>query len=421
MYYSSKYSKETLVKISVLFLVSTLLFTGCSINKNQPKAQEEKVPVRVLTLKKDIISEYQEFPAILEAEGQIVLVSKMSGKVEKVLVKEGEEVKKGDVLIKIEDKDVINQVNQAKAAYELALSNYSRVKNSQSVQEVERLQSAVDQAELNYNNALSNYEKMKNLFEQGAISKQQFENVELQYKIAKEQLESAKTQLTLTKEKAVPDMIEGAKAQLNQAKAALDTALSALENTNITAPIDGTVGSINVKEGQFISAGTVVAVMGNLKDLEMKVFLPENRINAVKVGDKALIRVDSVDFSGEGEIVDVGIFKDSKTQSYPVKIAIKNEKGLLKPGMLAKVKVKVKEVKALFVPENAVLTFGQDKAVFVVSENTAHLRKIKVGEVLSGNVVILDGLKEGENIVVEGQEYLEDKDKVEIISGSEKQ
>ncbi|KYO68048.1 efflux RND transporter periplasmic adaptor subunit [Thermovenabulum gondwanense] len=415
--------KSNLKKLMTIFTVVFLLLfiaAGCGMKKNTPQSQEEKVPVKVLDLKALTVSEFQEFPALLEAEGQIALVSKMSGKVEKVLVKEGQEVKKGDALIRLETKDVMNQVNQAKAAYDLALSNYSRIKNSQSVQEVERLESAVTQAELNYNNVLNNYEKMKNLYEQGAISKQQFENVELQYKIAKEQLESAKTQLSLTKEKAIPDMIEGAKAQLDQAKAALDTAMSALENTVITAPADGTVGSINVKEGQFVGAGTVVAALGNIKALEVKVYLPENKVNAVKPKDKAVIKVDAAGYSGEGEIADVGVYKDPKTQTYPVKVIVNNDKGLLKPGMLAKVGIKVKELEGLFVPENAVVSFGQDKAVFVVSDNTAYLRKVKVGDTLSGYVQLLEGVKEGEKVVVEGQDYLEDKDKVEIISGSEK-
>ena len=137
---------------------------------------------------------------------------------EEILVKEGDKVSVGQVLIRLEQKDIVSQVNQAQAGYDAAVSQLSSLEKGQLPQQIAQLESALNQAKANYDNASENYQRMQELLDEGAISKQQFEGVELQYNVAKEQYESAKTQLTLTQETTAPESISAARAQVKQAK-----------------------------------------------------------------------------------------------------------------------------------------------------------------------------------------------------------
>jgi len=257
---------------------------------------------------------------------------------------------------------------------------------------------------------------MKNLYEQGAISQQQFEATELQYKVAKEQYEAAKTQLTLTKEKTAPESIALAQAQLEQARAALSAAQTTLDNTLIKAPISGKVGAINVKVGQMISPGVAIATIGEPSSMEIVINVTEDKINSLKVGQEAEVTVDAAsDESFKGEIVSISPYKNSMTQLYPVKVRVNNEDGLLKSGMFARVKLVVAlHSQVVMVPEDAVLSYGTEKIVYTVEGGRAKANSVKVGAVSSGKAVIIEGLDPGKEVVVQGQELLEDGIQVSV-------
>ena len=248
-------------------------------------------------------------------------------------------------------------------------------------QQIAQLESAVNQAEANYNNAKENYDRMKELLDEGAISKQQFEGVELQYNVAKEQYESAKTQLSLTQEKTAPESISAAQAQVKQAEAAVSAAKTALDNCFITSPIDGTVGAITATIGELTSPGYPVAIVGNLNSVEIQINATEDRVNGLKTGQKAEVTVDAArDSIFKGEVVSVSPFKDPITQVYPVKILVPNEEGLLKSGMFARVKLMVAlHSEVVTVPEDAVVSYDGTKIVYTLEDGLAKQMQLKQG------------------------------------------
>jgi len=288
---NTKFAKPSY--IIMLVLIVTLIISGCSSQTATVVEQEKIVPVNVALSQKEDLPEYQSFPGKVMAVDEVGLSPKLGGIVEQILVKEGEMVKAGQALIILDKKDVINQVNQAQAAYDAAIANLSNLEQGQFPQQLAQLESALKQAEANFNNAKENYERMKELFSEGAIPKQQFEGVELQYNIAKEQYESAKTQLTITKEKTIPESLAAAKAQVKQAEAVLAAAKAALDNCVITSPIDGTVGAITATVGQMASPGYSIITVGNLNSVEIHINVTEDRVNGLKVGQEAEVIVDA--------------------------------------------------------------------------------------------------------------------------------
>jgi HlyD family secretion protein len=214
--------KNGLIYITLLFLIIALIISGCGSKTSVDVEPEKTVPVKLTLSQTEDLPEYQSFPGKIVAVDEVNLSPKMGGKVEQVLVKEGERVKAGQVLIQLEQTDVISQLNQAQAGYDAALAHLSSLEKGQLPQQIAQLESALNQTEANYKNAKENYERMKELLDQGAISTQQFEGVELQYNVAEEQYESAKTQLALTQEKTAPESIAAAKAQVKQADGNID-------------------------------------------------------------------------------------------------------------------------------------------------------------------------------------------------------
>jgi len=405
------------IYITILILIASLILSGCGTQTSTDTLEEDKiVPVKIAVSQREDLPEYQSFPGKVMAVDEVSVSPKLSGIVEQILVEEGEVVKAGQVLIVLEQKDIVNQVNQAQAAYDAALANLSNLEQGQFPQQLAQLESAMKQAEANFNNAKENYERMKELFSEGAISKQQFESVELQYNIAKEQYESAKTQLTITKEKTIPESLSAAKAQVKQAEAALSVARAALDNCVITSPIDGTVGAITATVGGLAAAGYPLIKVGNLNSVDVLISVTEDRINGLKVGQEAEVTVDAVsDTPFKGDIVSISPFKDSITQVYPVKIRVPNEKGLLKSGMFARVKLMVALYKdAVTVPEDAIVSYDGKTVVYTLDGDVAKANVVETGPTSMGKTIIVKGLEAGKEIIIEGQDMLGDGTKVTV-------
>jgi len=411
---NTKFAKPSY--IIMLVLIVTLIISGCSSQTATVVEQEKIVPVNVALSQKEDLPEYQSFPGKVMAVDEVGLSPKLGGIVEQILVKEGEMVKAGQALIILDKKDVINQVNQAQAAYDAAVANLSNLEQGQFPQQLAQLESALKQAEANFNNAKENYERMKELFSEGAIPKQQFEGVELQYNIAKEQYESAKTQLTITKEKTIPESLAAAKAQVKQAEAVLAAAKAALDNCVITSPIDGTVGAITATVGQMASPGYSIITVGNLNSVEIHINVTEDRVNGLKVGQEAEVIVDAAsDLPFKGEIVSISPFKDLRTQVYPVKILVPNEKGLLKSGMFARVKLMVAlHTDVVTVPEDAVVAYDGRTIVYTLEGDVAKANVVETGPTSMGKTVITKGLESGKEVIIEGQSLLTDGTKVRV-------
>lgn len=400
--------------LTVLIIIA--LICGCGSNIPIEEEIEKTVPVKVTFSQMEDLPEYQSFPGKILAMDEVTLTPKMGGIVEEVLVNEGDRVTAGQVIIKLEQKDVVSQLNQAQAAYDAAMAQLSSLENGQMPQQIAQLESAVNQAEANFKNAKENFERMKELLEKGAISQQQFEGVELQFNVAKEQYESAKTQLTLTQEKTAPESIAAAKAQVKQTEAMLEAAKSALDNCLITSPIDGTVGGINAPIGQLASPGVPIATVGNLNSVEIEINVTEDRINGLEVGQEAEVTVDSVgDSVLKGKIISISPFKDPMTQVYPVKILLPNEDGLLKSGMFARVKLMVAlHTNAVTIPEDAVVSYDGKSIVYTVKEGLAKANEVITGPASMGKIVIKEGLNPDEEVIIEGQEIVNDKIKVRV-------
>lgn len=242
-------------------------------------------------------------------------------------------------------------VTQNKASLQEALTRLAELRAGSRAQEIERARASANAQAADLDKAKKDYERADILYKNGAISTSQFEAAQNFYNTKAAQLRSAQETLSLIKEGPRKEDIKAAEHRVQQARAMMNTSEERLKDTVLVAPISGVVLRKNVELGEIISAGTPVFTIGDLENPWVKVYVKEDRLGQVKLGQKANIKVDSFkDKTYEGTITFISSeaeFTPKNVQTeeervklvFGVKIKVKNENGELKPGMPADVKI----------------------------------------------------------------------------------
>lgn len=223
--------------------------------------------------------------------------------------------------------------------------------------------------DIQYNQAQVDYDRNKQLYEAGAISQYQFE-----------QMQNALDNLSLQK-----------------------------ENLMLTSPVNGIISSVAAVEGQLAGASPLVSVV-NISKLKLQVQVGENYVNKMQVGGEMAVSIPSVTTEPiPGIITSVAPNIDPKSKTYPITLEIANTDSLIKGGMFGEVQLLTEKKEGVIViPQFAILDQEQKKFIFIVENEEAKRREIKVGLTLGDRAEIIEGLKEGEMLVVEGQYGLKD-------------
>ncbi|WP_339167989.1 efflux RND transporter periplasmic adaptor subunit [Brevibacillus sp. FSL L8-0520] len=402
----------------ILALSVALLVAGCSQPEaaapSDTQAEEAATPVQIEQVKKGVVSSEAGISAKLAPSEEIQISPKVSGKITSLPVKLGQPVKKGEVLFKLDETDLANTVAQQEAAYKVALANLKQ-SGSSTDQSLVQAQNSLKQAEQALTDAQLNQQRMKQLFDQGAISSQQFEQANTSLMNAQTAHENAKQTLETTKQKTTLQVSE---ATVNQAAVALQNAREQLANAVVTAPISGFVSSVNGAVGQIASQGTPVVVIVNTNPLLVKANLSEQDITKVKVGTAVKVNIPILGKEVEAKVSAVSPVMNSQLKAYPIEISIPNPSNELKADMVVNVtfagQVSGKE-EELIVPRKAVFEREGKKFVFRIEDEVAKQVEVTTGEETSDQIVIKSGLAEGDKVVVKGQTLLQDGKKVSII------
>lgn len=339
----------------------------------------------------------------IQPEKEVMISSEVSGEIIELPIEEGQAVKKGDLLLRINPDIYQAAVSRTQAAYQSA-------------------RAALASAEAQFKEAKNNYERNKKLFDQAVISGTEWDAAQRTFEVARLNVESSRYQLA-------------------SARASYQEAQDNLKRTTIYAPTDGTVSRLEAEVGERVvgtaqMAGTEIARIANLEKMEVLVEVNENDIIRVKKGDTARIEVDAyLGKSFKGVVTEIansaklqGVSADQVT-NFDVKVRIlkdsyaelapDNPHGVFRPGMTASVEIITRRKKdVLAVPIEAVTTRTDtssslksyevrlvadgDEAfevVFVARDAKAHIRVVESGIQDEQNIEILSGLEEGESII----------------------
>ena len=409
--------------LAVLAAFALLMAVGCSSSaSNEDKIEEEKsTSVSVDYVKRTNIEETQTVVGQAKPIKEVNVIPKLPGKVLEVYVSLGEEVTEGQTLFTIDDKEIKLQLAQAEAAVNVAKANVKRAEGGAIELQMTQLESAFKSAEINLNDAQNMYDDVKILHENGMASKQDLDRAKSGYELAKEQYETAKTALELTDSRINKENTETALAQLKQAEAAYNLAKTQLENTVVTSPADGYISVLNVNEGEITSGAVPAATVVDISTVVVEVNIVENIVNKIRVDDEYPVYIESVQKEPFlGKVISISPNVDPMTQSYRTRIEVPNEGKSIKGGMSAKVEIAVEaKENVIAVPIESVISESGKNFVYVVEEGRAVKKEVLTG-ISNQKLMEIDGdIKEGDQIVVKGQNFLSDNSKVIVTANDQ--
>lgn len=340
-----------IITVLIAVIVAILLHNRAEIKAAENVERIDVYPVNVDTVRAKYLSDHLNLVGTIQGYNDVPIVAEAQGKVVKVSAEVGDFKKAGSVLLQLDD--VLEE-----AAYKTA--------------------------DVNYQKAQKDYERYQ----------------------------------TLYKEKSATDaQLEGAKLAFQSAEAQYISSKKAYEDTKITTPISGVVTSINVDLGNFVSNHMVVAEVVDIARLKVILNVSEQNVFNLKVGDKVQITTDvypGVTFEGRIKTISD---KGNAAHTYPVEVDLSNSKEHpLKAGMFAHVTFNTRsKSKELVIPRDALLGSVKDAQAFIVKNGEAKLRNPVIGNTSNNDLEVLSGLKEGEIIIINGQNNLKENYKVKIV------
>ncbi len=286
------------------------------------------------------------------------LAFQVSGRVINVAVREGNAVKKDQLLAELEPTEFQSKKEQAQANHARSIKTRDQLATMLNIYkstlpaDVVRAETSVTSARDVMDDARKNYQRYEQLFKRGVVTEKERDSVKLSYDTAKSRVDDAEAALrqaksNLKKIEATEQEIEAAVSQIRQAKAAFEQSDIQLQYTRLLAPYNGIITSRNVEPGEVVSPGREVLTMADLETVDLKIFVDETEIGKVKPGQDVDVKIDTfpnkvykgkVSFiSPEGEFTPkiIQTKKERVKLVYLVKVSIPNPSFELKSGMPA--------------------------------------------------------------------------------------
>jgi HlyD family secretion protein len=397
-------SRTVKIIIGIAILLMVGLIVGSKMGWFGKKGNFKEIIVQEVSLT-DIV-ETVSATGKIQPEVEVKISSEVSGEIIELPFKEGQEVKKGDLLVKVNPDLIQSALNRSQASYQNFRAN-------------------LEQAEATLKQAKADYERNKSLFDKGVISKADWDRSIASYETAVAGRSSAYYG------------VQSAAASVNEAK-------DNLARTTIYAPMDGTISRLDVELGERVvgtqqMAGTEILRVADLTNMEVEVDVNENDIVKVQIGDSTIVEVDAyLKKEFKGIVTEIsnsadGILSADQVTNFKVKVRIIEDsyKDLIegkpesyspfRPGMTATVDIITdKRNKTVHVPISAIviktdtsLTKRKSKdvdilknstekfeCVFIKNGDVAELRVVKTGIQDDSNIEISSGLEEGEEVIV---------------------
>jgi multidrug efflux pump subunit AcrA (membrane-fusion protein) len=401
---------KTLNAVTMVVLIGSLLVGGaCRERSSEARSGEESpaIPVTVATVEERLFSYNVRTVGTLFALHESHIGSKVAGRVAEIYVEESDEVKKGDPLLKLEQEDFRDAMNQAEAAVKAAEAALANVLAGTRKEDIATAKAAFELAETEYN-------RMKDLWETRSIPKARFDAAEAQYKTAKE-----------TYEKAVrgprEEDINVARAQVDQARAALEVAKTKLADSVLRAPFDGVIVGKYANVGEMVGPTRVLFREVDISRIKVEADIPETEFAYTRVGTPAFVSVDV--YPGEefqGSVTRVNPSIDPMTRTFHVEMESPNPDGRLKPGMFARLRLEVRQERKPGVPMEALNRLPATGVYYAFAVVDGKAQKVNVTLGLrEGNwVAIEEGLSVGAQVVTSGSALLQTGRRVTIVTES---
>lgn len=233
-----------------------------------------------------------------EAEANEYRVSgKVPGRIEKLYVKEGDLVNKGDTVVLIDSPEIRAKLKQVRAVAAAATAQRNKAVNGARSEQIAGAYQLWETAKIQEEVLRKSYERTKNLYEKKVVSAQNYDEVSAKYKAAASQTEAAKSQYEMAVNGARKEDKAAAAALLEQAEGALQEIQSYMDELYLTAPADGVVSAIYPKTGELVGPGSPIMSITDLNDIWFTFNIREDYLHSMKTGDKLTLTIPALDGS----------------------------------------------------------------------------------------------------------------------------
>jgi RND family efflux transporter MFP subunit len=335
------------MKKAIYFLsLLSLIAVGCSKKevKEEAKKTTDVFKVKIEQAQSKEIDRIYEFSTTVDAAVKNYIASAGGTRIEKIFVEVGDIVKKGQQLVKMESTQLATSLAQL-------------------------------------DNLKIELERVKALYQSGGVSKQQLDQLQMQYDVAKKSAENLK------------------------------------DNIYLTSPINGIVTARNFDNGDVAAGQPILQVM-QINPVKLKINIPESFYNNVKKGMQVKAKTEifgEEEFAGTVSLIYPTI--DPLTRTFTCEVKVNNANSKLKPGMFGRVELNLGKAATIMVSDKAVVkqSGSNDKYIFVENNGVVEYRKVQLGRRIEDKIEIISGIADGENVVITGQSKLMDGTKVEVI------
>ena len=376
--------KNPVLKFTVFFIfpiiVLILFIGGFFSSRVEPGYAKEEgkliTGLKIMTVEPTITEEMYKSDGSVMANNNAKVATKIMGKIKAIYVKEGDRVKKGQLLAVIDTSDIDKQIQEAKAGLE------------EIAQARREVLAGIKGAKTGYEFAKRTYERFKKLYEEDGIPKQKLEEIETKMVGAKAQLDALNAKL------------EQINAKEKQIKAKLAYAQVMKGYGEIYAPFDGLVIKKMMDVGDMAAPGMPIFVIGQDKLIFMSQ-IDEKLFDKVNLGDELKVKITTTGQEFVGKVIEKSNSIDPMNRSFTIKLEIPSELDV-SPGMYGKVYIPVKSEEKIIIPKSAIVRWGQLTAVYTVDKNgVLRLTFVKLGEDYGDKVEVVSGLEKGMKIVAD--------------------
>ena len=347
------------IKYLVLF-AAFVAIVGCS-GRQESETTDLAIPVSIEDVKLKTIQQYVNTTGTAKATQEVTLSSEMAG-IYKILnnpatgrpFKLGDRVREGQVVIRLEDEEYVNNI-------------------------------ALSAKKLNLEISEQEYEKQKSLYEKGGVTLRELRNAEVSATNAKYDYENAQVRLS---------------------------------KMNIIAPFSGVIVDMPFyTPGTRVNSGSPMYSLMSYDRMFLEINLPEKSISEVSLGQNVIITSYTLSTDTlKGLVTELSPAISTETRTFKGKLTIDNPDLKLRPGMFVKADIVVAQKdSAVVIPKNIMLSSGRGKVIFVVDQSTAMERRITTGIENQEYAEVISGLKENDRLVIKGFETLRNNSKVKVI------
>jgi RND family efflux transporter MFP subunit len=343
-----------LLTVIVLSVAMVFIIHACQ-NGKKKKAETALTKVTTMIVQPTSVKQTVTISGKIEAADSTSLAFKIGGRIDSIKYDVGDFIRKSKPMASLEQDEITARATQAKLAH---------------------------------NKMKRDYERVKQLYDEKAATREQLQDITTGLQNTEQQLKVAEYNL---------------------------------RHSKIYAPFDGYVAMRRHEPEEMINPGDPVFIfVGNTSDLKIKSGIAGSLVAKLKTGATVEINASSLaDAKFSGRVKRVGVVADMATGTFPIEISVNNKQDMLKPGMVVAARIEYGNGSdQLLVPPDALIEADEDRGyLFLFDAKEAAVRKtaVKLGSIIANKVVIISGLKPGDEIILEGAQYLVSGQKVEKL------